>query len=45
MKKFKQNIGNIFGSIAAALVLTAIVLMLALVCVLIIKTILSVVGL
>lgn len=45
MKKLKQNIGHIIGSIAAMLLLTSFVLMMILVCVLLLKTILSVVGL
>lgn len=45
MKKLKQNIGHIFGSVAAMLLLVSFVLMMILICVLLLKTILSVVGL
>lgn len=45
MKKLKQNIGHILGNIVAMLLLVSFTLMLILVCVLLLKTILSVVGL
>lgn len=45
VKKLKQNIGHIIGSIAAVLVLVSFTLMMILICVLLLKTILSVVGL
>ena len=45
MKKLKQNIGHIIGSIAAVLLLVSFTLMMILICVLLVKTILSVVGL
>lgn len=45
MNKLKQNIGHIIGSIAAILVLSAIVLMMILVCVLLLKITLTVIGL
>ena len=45
MKKLKQNIGHIIGSIAAMLLLVSFTLMMILICVLLLKTILSVVGL
>jgi hypothetical protein len=45
VKKLKQNIGHILGSIAAMLLLVSFTLMMILICVLLCKTILSVVGL
>lgn len=45
MKKLKQNIGHILGNIVAMLLLVSFTLMMILVCVLLLKTILSVVGL
>lgn len=45
MKKLKQNIGHIIGNILAMLVLVSFTLMMILICVLLLKTILSVVGL
>lgn len=45
MRKLKQNIGHIIGSIAAMLLLVSFTLMMILICVLLAKTILSVVGL
>ena len=45
MKKLKQNIGHIIGSLAAILVLAAIVMMMILVCVLLVRIILKVIGL
>lgn len=45
MKKLKQNIGHILGNIVAMLLLVSFTLMMILVCVMLLKTILSVVGL
>lgn len=45
MKKLKQNIGHILGNILAMLLLVSFTLMMILTCVLLLKTILSVVGL
>lgn len=45
MKKIKQNIGHILGNIVAMLLLVSFTLMMILICVLLLKTILSVVGL
>lgn len=45
MKKLKQNIGHILGNIVAMLLLVSFTLMMILICVLLWKTILSVVGL
>lgn len=45
MKKLKQNIGHILGTIVAMLLLVSFILMMILVCVLLVKTILSVVSL
>lgn len=45
MRKIRKNIGHIIGSLAAILVLAAIVLMMILVCVLLLKITLTVIGL
>lgn len=45
MRKIKHNIGHILGNIAAMLLLVSFTLMMILICVLLLKTILSVVGL
>ena len=45
MKKLKQDIGHIIGSIVAMLLLVSFTLMMILICVLLLKNILSVVGL
>ena len=45
MKKLKQNIGHILGNIVSMLLLVSFTLMMILICVLLLKTILSVVGL
>ena len=45
MRKLKQNIGHILGNIAAMLLLVSFTLMMILICVMLVKKILSVVGL
>lgn len=45
MRKIKHNIGYILGNIVAMLLLVSFTLMMILICVLLLKTILSVVGL
>ena len=45
MRKIKYNIGHILGNIVAMLLLVSFTLMMILICVLLLKTILSVVGL
>lgn len=45
MRKIKQNIGHIIGSIVAMLLLVSFTLMMILICVLLLKTILSVLDL
>lgn len=45
VKKLKQNIGHILGNIVSMLLLVSFTLMMILICALLLKTILSVVGL